>query len=55
MTKNTELDRTKRTKDGSVAAPTPAKGTIHDPNSVTTDTPQEPDHGVYPPKGEKED
>lgn len=52
MTDRAKLDRTEKTKDGAVAAPTPAAGTTHDPNSVTTDTPEEPTRGVYPPKGE---
>ncbi|CTQ49993.1 hypothetical protein [Jannaschia donghaensis] len=55
MTDESRIDRTDRTKDGAVAAPTPAAGTTHDPNSVTTGTPQEPTGDVYPPKGESED
>ncbi|MCK0169325.1 hypothetical protein MWU52_17360 [Jannaschia sp. S6380] len=35
-------------------APSPARGTTHDPNSVTTGTPEEPTRDVYPPKGEDE-
>lgn len=52
---NAKPNRIETTKDGAVAAQTPAAGTTHDPNSVTTGTPQEPTRDVYPPKGESED
>ncbi|SDY57497.1 hypothetical protein SAMN05444004_10236 [Jannaschia faecimaris] len=52
MTDNAKLDRTVRIKGGAVAALTPAQGTTHDPNSVTTGTSVEPTRDVYPPKGE---
>lgn len=54
MRDEAKLDRTATTKDGAVAAPTPAAGTTHDPNSITTGTPQEPARDIYPPKGESE-
>ncbi|WP_179379214.1 hypothetical protein [Jannaschia marina] len=43
-----------RTPEGARPAPTPAEGTTHDPNSVTTGTPEEPTRDVYPPKGERD-
>lgn len=52
MTSDTDPDPIKRTQDGAIAAPTPAAGTTHDPNSITTGTPEEPDRDVFPPKGE---
>jgi hypothetical protein len=35
------------------ASPEAARGTTHDPNSVTTGTSAEPTHDVFPPKGER--
>ena len=49
------VDPKKTTEDGTPAATDPAVGTTHDPNSMTTGTPEEPTRDVNPPKGEKRD